>query len=316
MKYRLIAFDLDGTALHSDRQMSERLRDACRRAEEKGVLTVVCSGRIYRSTLRYSQFLGVTSPVINCQGGIICDGKSGEVLYSRPLEESMMHDAVSFFREHDHFVQATTNDDFYYEDEDAWSSYYGSLQGFDGIRVNDLTRDLPQLPAKVVGLADPDVTQKRFEQAKARFGDSMQIAISVPWLLEFTHPLANKGEALRWLGERYGIAPQEMIAVGDSLNDLPMLRFAGLGAAVKNARDEVLREADVVVESNDDDGVAKLIEREILREDLSIESDGQHRRICERDAGRDDLPRMWRDLLSGEERQPSGSSDRGLFRTL
>ena len=61
MKYRLIAFDLDGTALHSDRQMSERLRNACRRAEEKGVLTVVCSGRIYRSTLRYSQFLGVTS---------------------------------------------------------------------------------------------------------------------------------------------------------------------------------------------------------------------------------------------------------------
>ncbi len=266
MQYRFIAFDLDGTALHSDRTMSTRLRDACRRATQKGAITAICSGRIYRSTKRFSDFLGVEAPVINCQGAVICDAMSGRELYSRPLERDMFEDAVDFLRAHGYFAQANTNDSFFYEDASEWAAYYGKLQGFDGEYVQNLKRDVPVLPAKVVSLAPPQETQAHYLAAKQFFGDRMEIAISVPRMLEFTHPQATKGNALGWICAHYGITPQEMIAVGDSLNDIPMLRFAGLGAAVANARQEVLDVADVVVPSNDDDGVAQLIERYILEE--------------------------------------------------
>lgn len=266
MAYRYIAFDLDGTALHSDRTMSERLKSACQRAAARGCIVAISSGRIYRSTKRFSDFLGIDAPVINCQGAIISDAMTGKELYSRPLEYDMLCDAVDFLRSHNHFVQANTNDGFYFEEDCKWSKYYGSLQGFDGVLVKDLKHDLPCIPAKIVGLAEPEVTLERFEQAKAFFGDRMEIAISQPTMVEFTHPEASKGNALDWICSYYNITPDEMIAVGDSFNDISMIEYAGLGAAVANARQEILDIADVVVSSNDEDGVAELIERYMLEE--------------------------------------------------
>jgi len=100
--------------------------------------------------------------------------------------------------------------------------------------------------------------------AKERFGERLEVAISVPTMLEITHPQATKGNAMDWICANYGITPQEMIAVGDSINDTTMIQYAGLGAVMENGRDEVKAIADIIVPSNDDDGVAWVIEKYLL----------------------------------------------------
>lgn len=264
MTYKYIAFDLDGTALRTDLSVSRRLVDACRKAEEKGIIVSISSGRIFRSTKRYSDMLDIHGPTINCQGAVVTNTVDGSTLYSRPLEKDMVYEIVPFLKEESLFPQAMTNMDFYYEFESEWSRSYAKKQTFDGILVEDLRKDLPEMPLKIIGMGEPEKVYDSYLSAKERFGERLEVAISVPTMLEITHPQATKGNAMDWICANYGITPQEMIAVGDSINDTTMIQYAGLGAVMENGRDEVKAIADIIVPSNDDDGVAWVIEKYLL----------------------------------------------------
>ena len=162
------------------------------------------------------------------------------------------------------FPEAMTNMDFFYEKETNWSELYGKRQGFPGRIVDNLEHGLPELPVKVIGMGEPEIVFDSFKKAKDFFGNNLEIAISVPTMLEITHPLATKGNAMDWICDHYHIEPSEMIAVGDSFNDITMIKYAGLGAAMMNGRDEVKAVSDIVVPSNEEDGVAWLIEKYLL----------------------------------------------------
>jgi len=99
---------------------------------------------------------------------------------------------------------------------------------------------------------------------RERFGRELYITRSKPYYLEMLHPEATKGRALRVVAGYFGIPRQEVIAIGDSFNDLDMIRYAGLGVVMENAREEVKRFADYVTRSNEDDGVAEVLEKFVL----------------------------------------------------
>nr|WP_122012977.1 Cof-type HAD-IIB family hydrolase [Maliibacterium massiliense] len=267
MAYRFIAFDLDDTALHDDRTLSQRLKEAVARATAKGAMVTISSGRIFRSTKRYSDFLDLDTPVMNCQGATITSARTGEVLHNCPVPMDLAQEVIAFLRARDHYVQVNMPDRFIYDTPCKWSESYAQLNGFEGVRVQDLARDIREAPTKLLGMAEPEVTLARLEEARAHFVGRLEVSISKPTLLEFTHPSATKGNALAWIGERYGIGREEMIAVGDSYNDLPMIEYAGLGVAVDNARDVVKERADYIAPSNNNDGVAYVIEKFILGEE-------------------------------------------------
>jgi Cof subfamily protein (haloacid dehalogenase superfamily) len=105
----------------------------------------------------------------------------------------------------------------------------------------------------------------RFEaELRAGYGEKIVAVQSRPHFLEITDRRATKGQALKTLAEAAGIRREEIVAFGDSSNDLDMIEFAGLGVAVANARPEVRRAADLVTAANTEDGVAKVIEELIL----------------------------------------------------
>jgi Cof subfamily protein (haloacid dehalogenase superfamily) len=96
-------------------------------------------------------------------------------------------------------------------------------------------------------------------------GDEIEITTSKPEYLEFTHRDATKGKALEYLAVAKGIVKEDIIAIGDSFNDISMIQYAGLGVAMGNAPAEVKEYADYVTGTNDEDGVAQVIDKFVLK---------------------------------------------------
>ena len=122
-------------------------------------------------------------------------------------------------------------------------------------------------PIKLLVIDNQDRIREMFAYFKELFGRNLQISFSRPEYLEFTNAEATKGNALAVLGQMLDISREEIIAIGDSHNDISMIEYAGLGIAMGNAIDELKHHADYVTKGNDENGVAEAVERFILKKE-------------------------------------------------
>ena len=117
---------------------------------------------------------------------------------------------------------------------------------------------------KILGIDEPDRIRELQDIAREKFAGRLQVAISKPRYLEITNPKVNKGIALEFLCKHYGLKPENCIAMGDGTIDAPMIEYAGLGVAMENADDMTKSVANLICPSNDEDGVAYIIDKYIL----------------------------------------------------
>ena len=127
--------------------------------------------------------------------------------------------------------------------------------------VKDGEREL----SKVLIVSDPEQTSERIGEIRQEFGRSAQIVSSKRKFIEITSPDADKGRALSWLAQSMGIRHEQVMAIGDSNNDVSMLKMAGVGVAVANAVDSAKQAAEHVTASNNEHGVGKAIRDFVLR---------------------------------------------------
>ncbi len=132
------------------------------------------------------------------------------------------------------------------------------------IEVEDVVSLYPQRCIKVVGIGDAETLRDKRQELERIFAGKLYVTQSSFDIIEFLHPEVSKGNALQAIAADLGIAPQEVVAIGDNHNDIGMIRFAGLGVAMGNAHDEVKAAADYVTRSNAEEGVAVVIEKLIL----------------------------------------------------
>ncbi len=269
MKYRLIAIDLDDTFLNAESAISPRNKQAVREAVKQGVMVTVATGRMYRSSIPYVRELelNVDWPMINYHGALIKTTESKEVLYYQPLDNGLAVAIAEDAEAKGYHVNAFIDDRLYIEEENEFSRYYQSIADVDLEAVGKLAPFLMKRGEKPLKLAiiNWDGRIKHIEASiKAKYGEKIVALQSLTYFLEITDSRATKGQALHWLSQRFGIKREEIIAFGDSYNDLDMIEYAGLGVAVANAREEVLQAADLITASNTEDGVARVIEKYIL----------------------------------------------------
>jgi Cof subfamily protein (haloacid dehalogenase superfamily) len=131
-------------------------------------------------------------------------------------------------------------------------------------RVQSLAEFLTRGPQKLVFVNDISVTERLFVELVARFGNRLQVVRSFDRYVEITNREASKGKAVEWLAQRWGIARDEVIALGDQDNDRSMIEWAGLGVAMGNAVEGVKAMADYIAPTASDDGVAEVIEKFVL----------------------------------------------------
>ncbi len=262
MAIKLFISDLDDSLLRDDQTIGARTERALRALAERGVTIALASGRMYSAMRRYVAQLGVSAPAITLNGAMIVDTATGAPLDRRFIPRELAREALELFERMGLYAQSYDEQGYFFSHECEFSRYYARVSGVQGVETGrPLSESVGELSPKIVVINTPERTRELLPEIRARFEGRLEVAISKPMYIELTHPDANKGAALGRLCGLVGVEPREVMACGDGLNDLGMIRLAGLGVVVANAREEVRAQADVVCPSNQDEGIAQLIER-------------------------------------------------------
>jgi Cof subfamily protein (haloacid dehalogenase superfamily) len=261
----MIAIDLDDTLLSSGHKtIPERSAQAVRRAKAAGLSVVLCTGRTIKGMRRFHDELGLDTPMITSGGAEVYDA-DGQILFADRLDPKTVRQVLQFAQEFGVHAQVYVDGELAFRQHNALAAQYERSYGFPGIEIPDLLERKDIVTPKVLFMADPDTILTMQQDAVRRFPE-LVIKRSMPEYLEFVRPGVNKGVALKFIAAHFGIDLQEVVAVGDSEIDIPMLEAAGLGVAVANASEEAKAAANMVCASNDEGGVADVIEM-ILREE-------------------------------------------------
>jgi Cof subfamily protein (haloacid dehalogenase superfamily) len=269
--YKLIACDIDGTLIRSDLTLSDYTRETIREAMERDVHFILATGRIFGSARIYARQLELSAPIITCNGGVIKDLQTGEKLFGKPIDKELCKDIFRILDEGHRYFH------FYGED-----NFYSERLIFDSQRMNQWNMTLPledRIPILEVqdpySIPDKDPIYKILFHAtdpadrlyySELFSTMPGITLSSSWKnnFEICGENVNKGSALDDYAKSLGINASQVIAFGDNDNDIDMISYAGMGVAVENATKKLRAVADYITSSNEDDGVAKAIQRFVL----------------------------------------------------
>jgi len=262
---RLLAIDLDGTLLTPSRTIEPKSIEAINRATEAGVIVLLASGRIRPSMSKFAQIVGLANGPMICGNGTHAMLSSTEELFYRPLDRLAQDTLIAYAQANDLHLNLYSRDHFYFLKDTAWGDIYRSR--VETIVPETLTTSPHEVPCiKAMIVDEPE----RIAGHLAHLGPTMEplgtrATESEPEYLEFMDSGASKGDALAAMADRLGIMQSESAAIGDYLNDVEMLEWAGLSGAMGNGHPAAKSAANVVVRSNEQGGVAEFIEQFVLK---------------------------------------------------
>ncbi|MHB1420118.1 MAG: Cof-type HAD-IIB family hydrolase [Bacillota bacterium] len=263
-KIKLIAMDLDGTLLSSDLAISPRTKQVIKKVREKGIHVTIATGRMFTSALVYAEELDLDVPLITYQGALVKTSRSGQVLYRRNMPLDLARKVIQEAGERGFHVNVYIEDQLYVKSITERAMEYARLARVPIHPVGNLAEFVKSDPIKVLVVGEEDELDAWAKVCRAHFQDSLYITKSQYNYLEFLHPEATKGIGLRNVAQFLGIPPGEVMAIGDSYNDLEMFQYAGIAVAMGNSREEIRAAATYVTAGNDADGVAEILERLII----------------------------------------------------
>ncbi|HVP04893.1 MAG TPA: Cof-type HAD-IIB family hydrolase [Dehalococcoidia bacterium] len=263
-RFRLIALDLDGTLLNSGMKVSEANQEALHKAMDAGAHIVLATSRWFGLAKRTADRLGLETPII-CSNGAEARYPDGREVFHLPLDAEAAREIVTWGDDHGWEMFTTV----------GTSTYMNPRPGIIPEKLPGGLKVAERQSAHL-GDADPTCVQiwqeasvrevgERFApkyEGRVRF--SFNTPVGQPHYVVITHPKAEKATGLAAVCEALGVPAAETIAMGDSESDLAMLRWAGLGIAMRNSPDIVRKEALHIAPSNDEDGVAWAISRFVL----------------------------------------------------
>ena len=264
MKYKLIALDMDGTLLSSKNEISERNYSVIHAAIDRGVKVVLATGRPIQGVRKYLAALDLDGPVITYNGAVIADSATEEILYEVSMNRDDAELSLKLGTEYDTTMCIWSRGQLYTNKLNDRAYDYMKISGVEPILVTDFTEILDRGITKILWYDEVEMIGRMpCEMATKGFRET-EFCLSRPYFLEFFSSRASKANAIAKLCEMYDITPSEVIVMGDAPNDLSMIKFAGLGVAMGNALPEVIAAADFVAPTNDEDGVAAVIEKFVL----------------------------------------------------
>ena len=267
---RLLALDIDGTLVNETRQVPERTRDIVVAAVRAGVRVSLVTGRMPSSALRFAAQMRLSDPIVGYQGAVVReirapgDPRPGRLLYHEPVSSTGALAAVRWAHSRGLGAHVNLLERFIIQGDDPrWPEYQAFLGGL-AHRVDDLFSVLGKPVSKVTAVGEPPLPGLLLDEARAVVGHLAQPTMSHPRFLEFVAPGVNKGRAVRWLARRQGIPLEQVMAIGDQLNDLEMVAAVGHGVAMANAPEALKARARYIAPSVLEEGAADVIESLVL----------------------------------------------------
>lgn len=268
--YKLIALDMDGTLLREDKTISKETHRAIQRARAKGVKVVLTTGRPVDGVKRYLDELNLTTEedyVIAYNGALVQNAKTKEVIAETVMSLKDIDYLYKLSQELKVNIHALTDHSCI---TPKWSKYSQVEADINQIPLEFLdfkSLDKDTTIVKIMFIDEPEILSEAVSKLPSEIYEKYSILRSAPYFLEFLDKKVNKGAGVELLANKLGIKREEVICVGDAGNDLHMIKFAGLGVAMGNAFPEIKEIADYVTLSNEDHGVAHVIDKFVLKED-------------------------------------------------
>lgn len=265
MKYQLLALDVDGTLVPPDNVVRPETVEAVRAATDAGLRVCLATGRSYAETMPVWRQLGLSEPhepLVLIGGSLVAEPVGGRTLYHRPIEAALACEFADALGDEGYAAMVIVDVwrhgvDYYVaesgDEHDAQRRWFEKMD----VSVRRVPRladaeDMPP-PLRVSTVADADRAGPLAERLRERFEDRLNLhAILAPnygiTIVEAFAVTADKFEAIRYVAQAHDIPASRIAAVGDDVNDLAMIRGAGLGAAMPNASRPALDAADVTAE--------------------------------------------------------------------
>ncbi len=289
--YKLMAIDLDGTLLNSYGEVSENTRNALKEAKSKGVEIVLSSGRPISSTESLAIELGVDNYLISGNGAAVYDIKNQEILYDRFLTKEQVLNIARLCEQNSFFYNVYTEDEviasslsyniLFYHKENAKKveekrTHINVVQNIEEyikqsgkekflkITVCDESKFIfNSIMKRLKEIPGIDVLEVAYMSRKKIKDGTKDVDIQY-YYTEVTNENVNKWTAIEYLLEKLNIKKEEVLAIGDNVNDKEMIEGAGLGVVMGNSNPKMKEIADVIVADNNSEGVLEALNKFVI----------------------------------------------------
>ncbi|HET7733388.1 MAG TPA: Cof-type HAD-IIB family hydrolase [Paludibacter sp.] len=264
--YKMLVLDLDDTLLRDDYSISDRNKELLAKAQQLGVKVVLASGRPTPAMVQFAEELQLAhydSYMISFNGAVVTSMKTNEVLFEKSLTRDEIHSLHDFSLENNVHIITYSDKGVVSETESEYIDVELKLTGIPHHKVPSFKSEITSPAVKCILLEEPGYLKQVETKLKAERTD-LSVARSKPFFLEVMPHGIDKAASIDFLAKKLDIKQSEVIAVGNAGNDLTMVQYAGLGIWVDNVSDELRHHADFIVASNENDGVAEVVERFIL----------------------------------------------------
>jgi Cof subfamily protein (haloacid dehalogenase superfamily) len=264
MKYKLMAVDVDGTLLNSKGNLTEVTKVAIKAGVDKGLIFTISTGRPIQGIEYFNKMLDLDLPFITYNGAMVVMGESKEILYEQNLSQKDAKIIIELGKKYDTTMIVYVENKLYVSELSERTENYKRIANIEPILIEDVELLIKNGVTKILWYDEIEKIEEYQVEVGQYLNDTVNYHTSRPMFLEFVDKKASKAIAMEKLGEHFGIKQSEMIAIGDGYNDLSMIEYAGLGVAMENSKDAIKEKADYVTLSNDEDGVAHVINKFIL----------------------------------------------------
>lgn len=274
IEYKWCVCDMDGTLLNSKDVISEENEAALKKLQQIGLEVIIASGRVDLLMKSFIKQLGLKGHIICCNGGLIKNIETGEILYSKVMDKDAVREIIAYSLENNINFLMYTNDTVYSNKNNPKAEKYENLNKY-------LSKDL-QIPIKYIDniiienidtidifkillVCDNHEIVKVSEKYFSKF-DNLTAVSSVSGLLDIMASNTSKGNGLKILSEKLDVDLNKVIAFGDNYNDMEMFQCVGMPIAMENAVQDIKLQAKYITKSNNESGIAYAINNHILQE--------------------------------------------------
>ena len=266
----LVAMDLDGTLLGTDKRVSEENREALRECRKRGIHVVLASGRSFESVRTFANEIGIDCGIISCNGARLDASAHGPVVMEDYIPEEMAVELFEALKERDIYFECYTPGRIYMTDgfAERFHSHEARVMELDGYRLEYID-SAERMRAEAMSCAYKYVVFSPKQDILAETARAMgkyDVSVTSSWgdNVELMKQGAGKGKALARYAQMHGILKEQIMTFGDQLNDMDLLSASGWPVAMENAVEELKKSARLTAPHHDRSGVGKIIRKYIL----------------------------------------------------
>lgn len=262
---KMVATDIDGTILNWDGNFSPKVIKCIQKLKDSGIKVVLVTGRMHGSTAPIAQKLGLDTPVVSYQGGLIKD-INNKTLYQKDLPTDIAKEVIKWAKQNNIHINLYIDDKLYVEKDCEEIQKYikgkfvdYTICPFESLEVKDVNKIL------AIDYSDAEKVTGWVEELGKKFPE-LYIVKSTPYFCEIGCKDAKKSSGVEYLCNMWGIKKEEVLTIGDQNNDIELLKAGGIAVAMGNATDELKKYADYITDTVENDGFVKAIEKFVWSE--------------------------------------------------